>query len=476
MAYRYGERLQSLLLPPSIKDFVRADDPVRAYDAFVDVLDLDGLGIAVDAHKRGCPEYSPCVMLKILVFGYAYGIRSSRKLERALYHNIAFIWLAGGLKPDHKTICEFRRQNKAALKQVLRQCARFCIELDLIEGNTLFVDGTKMRANASINQTWNLERCEKAMEKIEHRIEEILAQCEQADQQEKSQGSLVQLKKSLARQQTLQQKVKEVMEKLKSDPRESLNSTDPECVKVQSRQGTHAGYNGQIVVDEQNGLIVHCDVVAENNDRGQFANQIDGAQETLKKPCEVACADAGYSNAETLEPVDQQGIRVIVPSEEQVHPEEMGPFDKSRFQYIAKDDVYLCPAGQKLPCRRHEVARERWVYGLLGNTCRQCQHFGVCTTNRLGRKLIRYDNEAFREKMRREYDQPSSRAIFSRRKETAELPFGHIKRNLGAGHFLIRGLEGARAEMSLLANCFNVARLIGIFGVSCLLEKLGKLG
>jgi hypothetical protein len=83
--------------------------------------------------------------------------------------------------------------------------------------------------------------------------------------------------------------------------------------------------------------------------------------------------------------------------------------------------------------------------------------------------LIRYDNETFREKMRQEDDQPSSRAIFSRRKETAELPFGHIKRNLGAGHFLIRGLEGARAEMSVLASCFNVARLIGIFGVSCLL-------
>jgi hypothetical protein len=170
------------------------------------------------------------------------------------------------------------------------------------------------------------------------------------------------------------------MTKLKSDPRESLNSTDPQCVKVQSRQGTHAGYNGQIVVNEQNGLIVHCDGVAENNDRGQFANQIEGAQQTLKKPCAVACADAGYLNAETLEPVDQQGIRVIVPTE------ETGPFDKSRFPYNAQEDVYLCPAGQKLPCRRQEADRGRWAYGLLGKTCRQCEHLGVCTTNRLGRR------------------------------------------------------------------------------------------
>jgi hypothetical protein len=110
----------------------------------------------------------------------------------------------------------------------------------------------------------------------------------------------------------------------------------------------------------------------------------------------------------------------------------------------------------------------------LAGICRRCEHFGVCTTSRLGRKLIRYDNEAFREKMRREYDKPSSRAIFSRRKEKVELPFGHMKRNLGAGYFLMRGLEAARAEMSVLATCFNLVRLIGIFGVSCLMEKLGK--
>ena len=475
MAYRYGERRQGLLLPPNIEDYVRADDPVRAYDAFVDALDLEQLGMAVDSHKRGCPEYSPHVMLKILVYGYAYGLRSSRKLERALYHNIAFIWLAGGLKPDHKTICEFRRQNKAALKHVLKQCARFCIELELIEGNTLFVDGTKIRANASINQTWDLERCRKALKRIEERIEEILTECEQIDQQEQSHGSLVRLQESLARQQALQQKVQDVMGKLQSEDRKTLNATDPQCVTVQSRQGTHAGYNGQIVVDEQNGLIVHCDVVAENNDRGQLATQIQNAQETLEHPYRVACADAGYSNAEVLEPLDQEGVRLIVPSEDQVRPEDVGPFDKSRFQYLAEEDVYLCPAGQKLPRRHRETDRDRQAYGLLGKVCRACEHFGVCTTARVGRKLIRYDNEAFRQKMRREYDQPSSRAIFSRRKETAELPFGHIKRNLGAGHFLMRGLDGARAEMALLTTCFNVARLIGILGVSSLMCKLAML-
>ena len=121
MAYRQTERKQRWLFPESLDEYISQEDPVRAYDAFVDVLDMESLGIEWNAHKVGCPQYDPKVMLKILVYGYSYGIRSSRKLERALYHNLSFIWLAGALKPDHKTIAEFRRQNRKALKHVLKQ-------------------------------------------------------------------------------------------------------------------------------------------------------------------------------------------------------------------------------------------------------------------------------------------------------------------------------------------------------------------
>ena len=139
MAYRQAERKQRWLFPESLEEYISQEDPVRAYDAFVDALDVESVGIEWAPHKVGFPEYDPKVMLKTLVYGYSYGIRSSRKLERALYHNLSFIWLAGGLKPDHKTIAEFRRRNKKGLKGVLNQCARLCIELDLIAGNTLWL-------------------------------------------------------------------------------------------------------------------------------------------------------------------------------------------------------------------------------------------------------------------------------------------------------------------------------------------------
>ena len=159
MAYRYGDRRQKMLFPQSIDEYIPQDAPVRAYDVFVDALDFDQLGIQIEPDKVGCPQYDPKIMLKLLVYGYSYGVRSSRKLERETHYNLSFIWLSGGLKPDFKTIAEFRRNNKAALANVLKQCARLCIKLGLIEGNTLFVDGSKVRANASINSSWNEDRC-----------------------------------------------------------------------------------------------------------------------------------------------------------------------------------------------------------------------------------------------------------------------------------------------------------------------------
>src|SRR2546430_12926552 len=138
MAYLHGERQQTSLVPASLEEYVSAEDPVRVYDAFVDQLNFQELGIVLDEQQMGPPEFDPAAMLKLLVYGYAYGIRSSRKLERALYHNVSFMWLMGGLKPDHKTIARFRRDHRAALRQVLRQCVRLCVKLGLIEGNTLF--------------------------------------------------------------------------------------------------------------------------------------------------------------------------------------------------------------------------------------------------------------------------------------------------------------------------------------------------
>jgi len=472
MAYRHGDRRQKILFPQSIDEYIPQDAPVRAYDVFVDSLNFEQLGIQIDSHKVGCPQYDPKMMLKLLVYGYSYGIRSSRKLERAAHYNLSFIWLTGGMKPDHKTIAEFRRKNKAALTLVLKQCARLCVELGLIEGNTLFVDGSKVRANASIQKSWTRQKCTKHLEQIEARITEILSECEQADQKESDNSSLVKIEKELANQKTLRAKVLGILDKLQAEGKTSMNSTDPDCTKIHGRQGSHAGYNAQMVVDEKYGLIVSSDVVTENNDLHQFADQIDQAHQTLGHPCQTACADSGYSHIEELEKVDHQGIQVVVPSSRQASDKQTGPFDKNHFQYDPDRDCYICPAGEILECRRTDLDRRRKEYLAGAGVCKQCEHFGMCTDSRNGRKVTRLLKEEFREKLEREYEQPANQDVYKLRKQKVELPFGHIKHNLKVGGFLLRGLEGVRAEMSILSSCFNMARMISLIGVSGLTSML----
>lgn len=472
MAYRHGDRRQKILFPQSIDEYIPQDAPVRAYDVFVDSLDFEQLGIQIDPHKVGCPQYDPKVMLKLLVYGYSYGIRSSRKLERAAHYNLSFIWLTGGMKPDHKTIAEFRRKNKASLAHVLKQCARLCIELGLIEGNTLFVDGSKVRANASIQKSWTTQKCTKHLEQIEARITEILSECEQVDQTECDDASLVKIEQELADQKALRAKVLGILDKLQAEGKTSMNSTDPDCTKIHGRQGSHAGYNAQMVVDEKHGLIVSSDVVTENNDLHQFADQIDQAHQTLGHPCQTACADSGYSHIEELEKVDHQGIQVVVPSSRQASDKQAGPFDKSHFQYDPDHDCYICPAGEILECRRTNFDRRRKEYLAGAGVCQRCEHFGRCTDSRNGRKVTRLLKEEFREKLEREYERPDNQDVYKLRQQKVELPFGHMKHNLKVGGFLLRGLEGVRAEMSILSSCFNMARMISLIGVSGLMAKL----
>jgi len=464
------------LLPPSIEEYVNPDDPVRAYDAFIEALDFNELRLHLDPHKVGCPEYYPKAMLKLLTYGYSYGFRSSRKLERAIYHNVSFMWLMGGLKPDHKTIAEFRRKNKAAIKNVLKGCARLCIKLNLIAGNTLFVDGSKIRANASIKNTWTKEKCQRALGKIDTRIEAILSECDVVDEYEENQDSLVKMRKELKDKKVLKAKVQKILKELKEENKKSINTTDPECTRINSLQGSHAGYNLQAALDEKHGLIVNDDVVSENNDLGQFAQQIKGANEVLEKKCDTACADSGYASTDELQKIDEQDIKVVVPSQRQASGKQPKPFDKSNFWYDSKKDHYICPEGHCLTYRRIDNYKQHKVYMILRKTiCKQCPHFGVCTKSQQGRKITRLINEEVRQKLEAQYEQPESQAIYKLRKEKAELPFGHIKRNLKVDAFLLRGRDGAKAEASLLASCFNIRRMITIIGVRALIEKFKNL-
>jgi transposase len=473
MAYRYGNRHQQDLLPASIEDYVSVDDPVRAYDAIIESLAFEELGVVHEVNKVGNPAYDPKAMLKLLVYGYSYGIRSSRKLERAVHHNLSFIWLTGGLKPDHKTIAEFRRKNSLVLKGVLRQCARVCLKLDLIAGNTLFADGSKIGANASMRKSWTKKKCERFLADVDSRIEGILSECAAVDEGEAGAGSLVSMSRPLAEAEQLRARVQSVLHDLDRHGVKALNTTDGECARVYSDGVCYAGYNAQVVVDEKHGLIVSSDVVSESNDFKQFARQITQAHDTLGKRCAIACADSGYATTDILKEIHDQGVEVIVPSNRQAAGREVGEFDKESFAYDSGRDCYVCRAGKVLVFRYVDKRKRYKVYRISRKAdCLTCRHYGQCTRAKEGKKVVRLLDEEVRQKLEAKYAEPASQSIYKLRKQKVELPFGHIKHNLQASRFLLRGLAGVRAEMSLLSTCFNISRMITILGVAGIAERL----
>jgi transposase len=476
MAYRCGDRYQMDFMPPSIEEYVGSDNPVRAYDAFVEALNFRELGIEINPDKVGNSEYEPRSMFKLVVYGYSYGVKSSRKLERECYHNLAFIWLMGGLRPDHKTIAEFRRNNKKALQKVLQQCARMCIKLDLIGGNVLFVDGTKIRANAGRHRNHDQAYYEKRLTEIDSRIEQLLVECEAIDQSEEGTSSYVSMDKELSKAQHLKDRIKQALDAFQEGDRKQINLTDTDCAIMHSVQGSHASYNVQSVVDEQHGLIVHAEAVNATSDVNQFARQIEGANNLLETPCKVACADAGYADTDEWEKVDRQGIKVIVPSQRQALHEEESPFNKSHFIYDKEQDAYICPEGQMLRYDSMDKNTGKRHYLIVDKKlCHHCKHYGQCTDSKRGRKIVRLRNEEVKIRLEAQYREESSQEIYAKRKTKVEHPFGHIKRNLKTDAFHLRRKDGVQAETALLATCFNIARMITIFGVSTLIEKMAGL-
>jgi hypothetical protein len=384
----------------------------------------------------------------------------------------------GGLKPDYRTIARFRITHKEAIRKVLKQCVHMCMKLDLIEGNVLFIDGSKFRADASINNTWPKDKCTKYMKKIEEHIDQLMEEMEKIDTQEQQEESLVKIKEQIHNKTKLINKIKGVLTDLETQDKKSLNSTDPESVKAKTRQGTHAVYNVQSTVDGKHGLIVNSECVSQNNDSNQLSRQVKLASDVIgHKPAHV-CADAGYANIEEFKKIDQE-INVVVPSRKQAqksndrHP--VNRFDKEHFSYDALQNEYICPAGNRLKYAGLN-RKTRKYYQCPTAVCRRCSNFGnpqsgQCTRAVRGRKIYRLIDQELQEQMEANYAKPENQKIYALRKQKVEHPFGHLKRNLGVGQFMLRGKEKVEAEFSVLATCFNIARLITIIGIPKLLTS-----
>ena len=292
---------------------------------------------------------------------------------------------------------------------------------------------------------------------------------ESVDGSESNDPSLVnhpELKDAVA----LKAKVEAIADALKKSGKPMHNTTDPDCRHMQGRQGSHAAYNVQIVVDDKNGLIVQSDAVNDVNDRHQLATQTHQANDHTGKICETTCADAGYDHNAAWKELEEQHIAVVVKPNDQ---KPSGPFTKDQFRYHADRDCYICPAGETLSYRSTDKKLQHRIYAITTSSiCRGCPYKSACTKNYYGRTIARMPFEEIRPVVIGRFQSSAGRALYARRQSKVEHPFGHIKRNLGVQAFLLRRLAGVRAEAAILSTCFNITRMMTLVGVRTLLPKL----
>jgi len=221
------ERSQILLLPEAVDDYVSADNPVRFIDAFVDELDLAAAGFARVAPKAtGRPGYSPADLLKLYIYGYLNRVRSSRRLEMECHRNIEVIWLLRTLKPDFKTIADFRSGNRAAFRSVFRQFVLLCRRLDLFGRELLAVDGTRIKAVNNKDRNFTRNSLEKFIRAADERLDEYLRRLDEGDVAEAGTGG--------ARTKDLAEKIEALREKRGRYGRCWRNWNEPAKVRYRS--------------------------------------------------------------------------------------------------------------------------------------------------------------------------------------------------------------------------------------------------
>jgi transposase len=471
------DRSQAALLPGYLDDYIGEDNPVRAVDAFVEELDLKALGFeGADPATTGRPSYHPAVLLKLYIYGYLNRIPSSRRLERESQRNVELMWLTGRLAPDFKTIADFRRDNGVGIRDVCRRFVELCRELKLFSQAIVAIDSSKFKAVNSRDRNFTPGKVDKRQQQIEQSVERYLAALETAD---RTQPVEVEAKAERLREkiQTLREQMRQMdamREELKQQPDGQLSQTDPDSRSMISQaKGTGlVGYNVQAAVDAKQHLIVAHEVTNVGNDRSQLTKMAIAAQEAMDKRRLQVLADRGYFNSPEIKACTEAGMTPLVPKPMTSGAKAEGRFSKADFIYVAKDDAYQCPAGQRAIYRMTTVEHGLRLHRYWSSACPRCPLKARCTPSDY-RRITRWEHEAILEAMQRRLDRKPQAMTLRRR--TIEHVFGTLKHWMGSTHFLTRGLQHVATEMSLQVLAYNLKRVISLLGMKRTLRAMRLL-
>jgi transposase len=482
-----------LLFPALIGDYLPLDHLSHIVDEAVDEIDLTSLYNKLSS--VGNPAYHPALMTKIWFYGYATKTYSSRRIEEKLHSDVAFIYLAGMQKPDFRTISDFRKNNINELKELFVEILQICRRLGIMNMTDISIDSKAIRANASKQRNYYEEELVKERQELENAVEEYLKRANHTDQREDelygtqcSADIPATIHTKENRIEKIRQAIKqlnEAHEELKRSGKKEINLTDKDAqLQYQgNNQIFTLGYRAQIAVDAKEQIIITSDVTNEKNDSNQLIPMVDKALKNIQEsetanvlqnkqnqPIKLT-ADSGYCSAQNLSELNsveyKDKIDPYIPDRSFKNKHKTrghdtnSPFHRSQFIYNEKENCFICPAGKKLDYKRDEVEPGGRIYSLyICNECRNCQHFGTCTNNKInGRKLCVPKYQYLVDEMRNKLSKEAGKRAYDLRKITVEPVFGNMSHNLGFKEFLLRGMDKVKGEFSLMCIAHNIRKI-----------------
>lgn len=457
---------QRFLLPLSLEEFVAEDDLARVINEVVNGLDLTEL--YGQYSELGCSAYHPQLLLKVLFYGYATGERSSRRIAYRLKSDVAYMYLAGMQRPDFRTINRFRQEHLVLLQDLFVQIVRLCQALGMVQVGTIALDGTKVKANASLRQSLNQEKLAEGLAEVEEEIRQILSEAavtdEQEDATEGEEQSGYEIPKALRDARLRQERLQQAQVQLAASGSKQLNLTDAAAsLMPHAQQQWQPSYNGQIAVDASQGVIVAATVSTSSADQEALPELVQQTIAITGTSPEEVVADAGFASADNYLELKKKQITGYIPDAKDLsvqrgtaqHPE----FTKQQFTYDQNTDTYRCPQGKTLVYHNTQKNKQEIPIRIYqGVACPGCARRSECTTAKY-RRVCRDPREAVVQEMRERVNSEAGKQRLELRQWLVEPIFGHFKQNWKYRDFLLRGKDKVTGEFLLFCMAHNLKKM-----------------
>jgi transposase len=463
---------------------ISADSVVRLIDLFVDQLDLDKLGFTkTKAKKEGCPIYQASDMLKLYYYGYFNRIRSSRKLASECGRNIELWWLLHQLKPGYHTIADFRKDNPAALKNSFKMFVSFLKGEEVLGGEVVAIDGTKLRAQNNKRNNYNEAKLKKHLAYIEAKAETYIQELEHYDASEDNKAACELNKKQISEKlknlRGRKTKYEDMQIALQESGEKQISTVDADSRSLPIKDRiTEVCYNIQCANDGKHSLVVDFDTINQG-DQGQLSTMAGKAKDTLQSEHLTLLADKGYHVGKELQLAKENNITTVVAyPQPRDRSEQIDPaYHTGKFLYNQQRDCYTCPAGWELSTNGKEYLKgrkDRTSYRVKTYTttaCSSCPFKQLCTQSKF-RTIDRSEyQDIIDQNNKRVNENP---ALYKQRQQISEHPFGTIKRSWGYTYTLLKGIKKVNGEMAIIFTMYNLRRAMSIFGVTELKRRLAE--